>query len=485
METRLQDIERDSKTSSSIETPAALYSMTHQSRTASLSDFEILIQKKVQLLPLPPVSINPKHVPIHYNFYTVYRRLFSVVFLGNFLALVIIITKHRTSTALFRAATANLVVCGLARLPYMINIIFLAVHIVARSTPMWCRRRAAKVGNYGGVHSGSGIAAIFWYICATANITRQYVVSPPAERPPTVVLTILYFILVLLLAMIVAAYPLFRFMGHNIFEFTHRFSSWVLIVLLWAAYLKLTHSICEAASQSWGHYLIHDASFWFVIILTGTLVAPWVTLRRVAVKPEYISDHAVRLHFDFATTKFSQGISIANHPLKDWHTFAGIPEPSGSGFSLLISNAGDWTSTCIKNQPTRIWKRAIPTYGFAHAALLFKKVVVITTGSGIGPVLSLLGSDVRPSTRVLWQTRNPDKTYGKGIMEAVQKLDLDPIIIDTDVYGRQDMMAISWSLWVASEAEAVFAVARPGLVKKLVNGFESRGVPIYAPIFDS
>ena len=485
MEARLQDLEREGQHFSTTETSGPLYSMTHQSSTASLSDFETSIQKKVRLLPLPPVSANPQHAPAPYGLFTVYRRLFSVVFVGNLFALIIIVTRHRTSTALFRAATANLVVCGLARLPHMINIIFLTVHFLARSTPMWFRRHAAKVGNYGGVHSGSGIAAIFWYICATANITRQYAVSPPAERPPTAVLTILYLIMVLLLAMVVAAYPLFRFMGHNIFEFTHRFSSWILIVLLWAAYLKLTHSICEAQIQSWGNYLVHDATFWFVIVLTVTLIAPWVTLRKVPVSPEYISDHAIRLHFDFTTTKFSQGISIANHPLRDWHTFAGIPEPSGSGFSLLISNAGDWTSTCIKNQPTRIWKRAVPTYGFAHAALLFHKVVVVTTGSGIGPVLSLLGSEVRPSTRLLWQTRNPDKTYGKGIMEAVHKLDPDPIIIDTDIYGRQDMMAISWSLFVASEAEAVFAVARPGLVKMLVNGFESRGVSIYAPIFDS
>jgi hypothetical protein len=450
-------------------------------------DFLSFIQQRVPILPLPLASVNPKIGAIRYGFLTVYRRLFSIVFVGNLVALVIILARHRTSTALFSATTANLVVCGFARLPYVINGMFLAVHFLASSLPLSLRRRAAKVGHYGGVHSGCGISAFCWYTCAVAVVTYQYAVSEPPLRLRTAVLALLYLILGLLLGMILVAYPMFRFINHNVFELTHRFSSWVLIVLLWSAYMQLVHDASHAEARSFGTYLLQDPTFWFVIVLTMTLIAPWVTLGRVPVTPEYVSDHAVRLHFKYATTRFSQGVSISTHPLRDWHTFAGIPDTSGKGFSLLISDAGDWTSARVKDPPTQIWKRAVPTYGFAYSALLFRRVIIVTTGSGIGPALSLLGADegIRPKSRVLWQTRNPMRTYGKGIMEAVHRLDDDAIIIDTDQYGRQDFMAVAWSLFKHHEAEAAFVISRPNLTRKLVYAFEARGVSAYAPIFDS
>ena len=86
---------------------------------------------------------------------------------------------------------------------------------------------------------------------------------------------------------------------------------------------------------------------------------------------------------------------------------------------------------------------------------------------------------------MLWQTRNPRKTYGDKILNAVAELDPSAVIIDSDEYGRQDMMDISWSLVKEFEAEAVFIVSTPNLVRKLVYSFEARGIPAYGPVFDS
>jgi hypothetical protein len=47
------------------------------------------------------------------------------------------------------------------------------------------------------------------------------------------------------------------------------------------------------------------------------------------------------------------------------------------------------------------------------------------------------------------------------------------------------MMDRAWSLVKDFEAEAVFIVSRPDVVKKLVYGFEARGIPAYGPVFDS
>lgn len=452
---------------------------------ASVGSFESFVQQKVHLISAPPISISPIYGSVRYGFLNVYRRLFSIVFVGNMVDLYLVLSRPRTATALLRAAAANLVICGLARLPYVINGMYIVVCALPRSMPLCVRRMAAKVSHYGGVHSGCGVAAFCWYICYVAVLTRTFALTHPPQRPLTAVLVLAYLVLVMLTAMILAAYPVFRFIKHDWFEFTHRFSSWILIVLFWVAYLKAAHDATKAEGTSLGGGLVRDATFWFAITLTTSLISPWVTLRRVPISPECLSGHAVRLHFKYTTTTFSQGIGVSTHPLRDWHSFAGIPDPSGKGFSLVISKASDWTSSCIRNPPTQLWKRAAPAYGFGRAVLLFRRVLIVVTGSGIGACLSLLASDARPPTRVLWQTRNPRKTYGDKILDAVGELDPDAVVIDTDEYGRQDMMDVAWSLVQESEAEAVFVIAKPNLVRELVYGFEARGVAAYRPMFDS
>ena len=107
-------------------------------------------------------------------------------------------------------------------------------------------------------------------------------------------------------------------------------------------------------------------------------------------------------------------------------------------------------------------KRGWPIYGFGHAMKLFHRIVTVTTGSGIGPVLSFLGGDTRPIMRVVWQTKNPSKTYGPGILDLIARLDPDPVVIDTDKVGRQDMLPLVWDLVQDFRAEAVCVVSNPG-----------------------
>lgn len=64
------------------------------------------------------------------------------------------------------------------------------------------------------------------------------------------------------------------------------------------------------------------------------------------------------------------------------------------------------------------WKRGTLMYGFIHVMRVFRRVVIIATGSGIGPCLSWLSEKNRPPLRVLWQTRNPGRTYGSEIGRA-------------------------------------------------------------------
>jgi ferredoxin-NADP reductase len=151
----------------------------------------------------------------------------------------------------------------------------------------------------------------------------------------------------------------------------------------------------------------------------------------------------------------------------------------------LVSRAGDWTSARIKCPPKHIWKRGVLIYGFAYAMRVFKRVIVVTTGSGIGPCLSFLGDENRPALRVVWQTRAPLRTYGRDVFNLVKKLDDDPVIIETNQSGRVDMLPIIRRLYTEFEAEAVCVISNPVVTKRVVFDLESGGIPAFGPIFDS
>ncbi|KAL3434892.1 hypothetical protein BDV09DRAFT_168869 [Aspergillus tetrazonus] len=424
--------------------------------------------------------------PIRYTFLNIYRRLFTLVFLANIGVFVYVMVADRKLLALVNAAAANLLACGLARQPLVVNTIFFTVCSIPRSAPLWLRRIASKVYHYGGVHSGCGVASLIWYLGFIGEFSRQYWSgsSSPFSAAPIV---LAYIILVLLLAIIIVAYPTFRFKRHDYFELTHRFSGWLIVALFVILLMVFVDEASAAEGKPMGRFLIELPAFWFLMLVVVAIIHPWLLLRKVKVTPEYLSPHAVRLHFSHTTTTFGKGIQLSKHPLQDWHGFATFPDVDrdGKSFSSLVSKAGDWTAATIKDQPTHFWKRGVLIYGFAYAMRVYKRVVVVTTGSGIGPCLSFLGDENRPSLRVIWQTRAPKRTYGKEVLNLVGRMDPNPVIIDTNSSGRLDMVPVIRQIAREHDAEAICVISNPFVTKKVVYELESMGIPAYGPIFDS
>ena len=468
-----------------------------------------------------PDGKKPWYASLRYTVLDIYRRLFTLVFLANIGVFIYVMVSQRKLMALINAAAANVLACGLARQPLVVNTIFYTACSIPRSWPLRLRRIASKVYHYGGVHSGCGIASFVWYVGFVGVLTRQYA-SPPGgqgfltEAP----IIISYLILALLMMIIVVAYPSFRMKLHDYFELTHRFSGWLVVALFVVLLMVFSHEASSAQGQSLGQFIIRLPAFWFLMVTVVSIVHPWVFLRKVRVQPEYVSSHAIRLHLDHTTTSFGKGTQLSRHPLRDWHGFATFPDPepyrpqvdsesSSDGeatttvnaekalqvqgdqkkptFSCLVSKAGDWTTACINNPPTYLWKRGVLIYGFAYAMRVYRRLIVVTTGSGIGPCLSFLGLDGtdRPAMRVVWQTRAPAKTYGEGILDLVGRMDPDPLVIDTNVSGRVDMVPVVRGLYEEFGAEAVCVISNPRLTKKVVFELEAKGVPAFGPIFDS
>jgi hypothetical protein len=292
-------------------------------------------------------------------------------------------------------------------------------------------------------------------------------------------------LLTLFILILLFAYPGFRFMSHNTFEITHRLAGWAAVGLFWVEILLLGHEMSTTSAHSLGHVLIHLPSFWILIVVTFHIILPWLRLRRWTFTPEILSSHAVRINFPTTLPPLS-GLAISDSPLREWHPFATFPTKGGGG-AMIISKAGDWTAKTIAAPKTHYWVKGLPKTGVLSMAFVFRRVVIVTTGSGIGPCLSFLREPLaaRTQCRLLWSTPSPLATYGLDIYDSVLKADSKAVVIDTRQAGRPDMVAIAYALYVESGAEAVFVISNPRLTRKVVYAMESRGVPAFGPVWDS
>ena len=535
--------------------------------------------------PLPKKRGSRIYRYLRWNFGSVYRRIFSLVFIGNFIALATLLIRDfvGSSTLTYSqaatAVSANLLACMLVRNEHIVNAMFLVFGTWPKSFPLWCRRLFAKVYSYGGIHSGGGIAATFWYIAFLGLLSRDFFESSQPSVIRSFILAVSFSILFLLVAILAFAHPSMRVKYHDTFEATHRFMGWSSVALFWAQTMLLAADTATIRNIPFPMALALSPSFWMLIIITGLVIYPWTCLRLRDVEAEVLSDHCVKLNFDYREVHYGQAIRLTDAPLKETHAFAVIPYPSApasepgtepqvaanspphrrdsvslesssstlamsekefsansaphhivnssdqsptrktavgfshageKGFSVLVSNAGDWTNKIIHNPPTKIYTRGTPQYGVLRVAGLFEPCIVMATGSGIGPCLSFFVEKPNHPTRIIWSAPNPVKTYGQAVIDLIYKTDPRAIIIDTKKAGRPDLVKIAYRVWESSKwegprefalgkvkgadvtarrplgpCEAVVIISNMKVTKKVVYGLECRGVPAYGAIFDS
>ena len=442
-------------------------------------------QVKVYDLPKPKGPV--WYRSLRWLYFPVYKRLFSVAFVVNLAVIIGLSANHKQNSSSAGAAAAiNLMISVLMRNEHVINTLFLLAAATPYSVPMSIRRRIAKVYCYGGLHSGCGVAATCWYITFAGYLTRDAVKDSTFWPAVGMAYTVLSFLMLL----IGFAHPNVRSRMHNKFEVVHRFAGWAVVAIYWAQILVLVNDQhrLSALSPPFGQILVNTPAFWCVIIVTFCLFYPWIRLRKRSVYIEKLSEHTARVHFGYANLDRCLGVRLATDPLRESHAFATIPAVSpAQGFSCLVSRAGDWTAALIEEHKTRtqIWVKGAPTYGVLHSALIFRRVVIVATGSGIGPVLSLINGNHGIDCRLLWSTREANMTYGEDIVRAVRQVDPRVMIVDTCKGSRPNMPALTYQLYEESGAEAVFLISNPSTTRKLIFAMEERGVPAFAPIFDS
>ncbi|KAG6037502.1 hypothetical protein E4U41_005069 [Claviceps citrina] len=457
-------------------------------RSVSSSSTLTVFEEKLDLNKELPEKKLPKHLRgVRHRIAIAYRCLLSLVGLLNIGALIALILVQPGAEWLATLTAANLVLAVLVRQDGVINMLYTVACSAPRTAPVWLRRRLAKIYHLGGVHSGAGICATAWLLGSTFRGTVAYGEEKTNDSLATLVIS--WMLCVLCCGLVGFSWPTFRKKYHNEFERIHRFVGWMALVLFWVRTILAVRD-ATAAGDDFGLALVKTPGFWMLGVATCSIASSWFWLRKVAVKAVPLSDHAVVLSFDYTVPVNGSFTRISSRPLLEWHSFATIPAAQPSpfadrpGFSLVVSNAGDWTRNCIRNPPTSLWVRGLPTCGVMRVATLFNRIVVIATGSGIGPLLGHIG---RPScaTQLIWSTSGPEKTFGRHVLDTIYQSIPDAVIHDTKQAGRPDLVKMGYNLAKDFEAEAVIIIANEKITKKVVYGLETRGVAAYGAIWDS
>ncbi|KAF9017100.1 hypothetical protein BDZ89DRAFT_994098 [Hymenopellis radicata] len=417
--------------------------------------------------------------------FTIYDRLFGVVLITNMAILIALLVYGVNSQRLGLIAVANIFVAIMMRQDYVVNAFFFVFTSVPPSWPLWFRLLMARVYHLGGIHSGAAVSATLWLGVLAGQGTRE--LARGGEISVATV-EITWIILMFLVGIIVFAVPALRSKSHDTFERVHRFMGWTATALVWAQVISLTND--WKGNASLGYALVHSAPMWLMFIITGSLILPWARLRKVPVRAVVLSDHAVRLFVNYKVFGFhprpvpGSFSRVSLDPLNEWHAFANVPVPGTDEFSLVVSQAGDWTKELIRNPPKEIYFRGTPVAGVLRVNILFRRVLFVATGSGIGPIAPCLLEKRQPA-RLLWTGANILKTFGADLVDAVKEADPDACIYDTRVHGRPDMVKLTYKMVKDFDAEAVVIISNEPLTKKVVYGMMSRGIPAFGAIWDS
>ena len=285
-------------------------------------------------------------------------------------------------------------ICILFRQENFVNLCYEIAVSVPHSLPVQIRRRLAQVFHYGGAHSGCGTSAVVWFILYVALATQEFIQNPSIDTRNNLILS--YIIIVMFSTILAAAHPRFRVLFHDYFEAGHRYSGWIALITFWIHNGLVGRVAARQQGINTGLYFAKSPNFWFFCVSTSCTLLSWSRLRRHDVYPEVLSDHAIRLHFKYRPMQPFYGLKVSTKPLLEWHAFATIPDEDENGkingFSVVVSNAGDWTRETIKNPPSKLWVRGYPLHGLLFTSRLFKKIVVVFLGLSLCVVVSALDS---------------------------------------------------------------------------------------------
>lgn len=411
-----------------------------------------------------------------------YRQLFTLAFLLNLAALVAV-TQRKFGYArgnVYSFALGNLLASILCRNEAALRVLYWLAVKTLFWTPIRIRNFVTAIFvNLGGIHAGCSTAGLMWTIYAVVISFRSHVY--PKEILAFAILTP-----IALAISIAVAMPYVRHNHHDTFEQFHRFVGWLGLAYLWILVILL---------GSWNPALqkyqsdIHWAKkqeFWYSVILSAMIVAPWLSLQKIPIKVSAPSAKTAFLTFPGGCYTGLLG-RLSRSPWLEWHAFGIISEgPMAFTHHMLVVAQGDWTRALISDPPTHVWTRGLKFAGLPYLAEMYERGVIVATGAGIGVTLSVY-LQTKGYFHLIWIGSDIEKTYGEDIMGLIKKAVKGDrmTLVDTKKVGRPDTVQLIDNVYRKIDAQVVFITSNPKGTELIVGGCRERGMTAFGPLFDS
>ena len=271
---------------------------------------------------------------------------------------------------------------------------------------------------------------------------------------------------------------------HNRFESVHRISGWTALGIL-----VIIIPVAAARSLPPGSGLVglvRQPSVLLLAALVMLVAHPWLGVRRLPAEYLAVTSEVVVVALP-GRRRLGEFVRVSREG-HEWHSFA-VATTGGEGagrYCLVIRRAGDWTERLASDvedgrAPARLWVRRMRGYGFMYHAQAYRRVLMVATGAGIGPVLPYLLGSPPVQFECLWIGRKHHAAMGTDLVDRVLAGG-SVTLIDTS-RGRPDVGACVAE--VARRFDAVFVVSNDVVRDAVARACELLGVPWYGPTFDS
>lgn len=388
------------------------------------------------------------------------RAIWWLVVLGGQLAL--LATLWSTGQLPARATEASLLCCCLAvaaRHDGLVRVIGrLGVH-----RPSYLGHQLTY--ELGQLHRGFALAGLGWLLVATTEAVRT---GGWLERIGG------GSVCVVLLLMAWTARAVARTTSHELFERVHRYGGWGGLVVLVALVAG------PGAPRPDGTAVV------LLLILLALVAHPWLSVRWLPVEVLTVTPQIVVLALP---GHCSRGDFVrVSRDGREWHAFAvSTTQTEGANrCCLVIRRAGDWTERLGRDAeqghgPTRLAVRRLRGFGFMGHARVYRRVLVLATGAGIGPVLPYLLGHRQAGLRCLWIGRDHRAAVGGELVDRLLATG-QVTLVDTTV-GRPDIAALVGRH--APAYDAVFVVSNAAVRDVVADACERLRICWYGPTFDS
>lgn len=419
---------------------------------------------------------------------TAYRLLLSLAIVLNAILLIVLAYDGIPNESVLLATAINLLIAVLIRQEDLINASFSLVARTPSTLPLVVRKIIADFHHYGGVHIGCAISSLIWYCFFVIQNTMIFI-HRSRQGAVTAFLWVdvltSYAFMLLIALMCITAHPRLRAKFHNTFEHTHRFGGWASLVVLW-----VNTGISSLVASS-SRRLYQSPALWLLAATTAIIILPWLRMRRVPITAELVSNREVKLTFPYANMPYTSTTRFSCTPLADWHAFATIPCADSNSAQIIISRAGDWTSSLIANPPSHLYIRTPTAKNFLAFTPLFNSVLLVATGAGIGPMLSLLKSPIiaqmqaqGKAVRVMWCVHGADAPHWAFVQDTIRSVDPQPQIFDSRIF-KPDIAFEAKYMMHRCGLEAVMVVSNVQVTQNVVREVKAVGGAAYGAVFDS